>query len=114
MGIKDRLRLGKIVIGQCMGQVSDLLRHASRAGNTEGRNAGAGLHQQSVRVADMVGWVPELTKRSFSMAGKHATTRSARSTSVGVEAPKLEDLRAARSMASTTGGKAWPRIIGQI
>jgi hypothetical protein len=29
-----------------------------------------------------------------------------------VEAPKLAELRAARSIASTTGGNAWPRIIG--
>jgi hypothetical protein len=64
------------------------------------------------RMALMVASVPELTKRIFSMAGKHAVTRSARSASVAVDAPKLAEFRAALSMASTTGGKAWPRIIG--
>jgi hypothetical protein len=63
-------------------------------------------------MADMVASVPELTKRIFAMDGKQAVMRSARSASAAVDAPKLVELRAARSMASTTGGKAWPRIIG--
>ena len=64
------------------------------------------------RIADIVASVPELTKRIFSMTGYEIAMRSARSASAAVEAPKLADLRAARSMASTTGGKAWPRIMG--
>jgi len=64
------------------------------------------------RIADIVASVPELTNRSFSIAGKQATIRSAKSASAAVEAPKLADDRAARSIASTTGGNACPRIIG--
>ena len=64
------------------------------------------------RMALIVASVPELTNRRLSMAGKQATTRSARSASAAVDAPKLAELRAAHSIASTTGGKAWPRIIG--
>ena len=59
-------------------------------------------------MADMVASVPELTKRTFSMAGKASMTSSARSASVGVEAPKLVPLRAAWMMASRTSGSEWP------
>ena len=52
----------------------------------------------------MVASVPELTKRTFSIAGKASITSSARSASVGVEAPKLVPLRAAWTMASMTSG----------
>ena len=64
------------------------------------------------RMADIVASVPELTKRTFSIAGKASITSSASSASVGVEAPKLVPLRAAWTMASTTSGAAWPRISG--
>ena len=47
------------------------------------------------RMADMVASVPELTKRTFSTDGNASVTSSARSASVGVEAPKLVPLRAA-------------------
>ncbi len=67
---------------------------------------------RATRIADMVASVPELTKRSFSIDGTAEITISASSPSVGVDAPKLAPLAAARCIASTTGGWAWPRIIG--
>ena len=63
-------------------------------------------------MADMVASVPELTKRTFSTAGKASVTSTARSASVGVEAPKLVPLRAAWTMASITSGTEWPRMSG--
>ena len=60
----------------------------------------------------MVASVPEETKRSFSIDGTAAVTSSARSASAAVDAPKLAERAAACWIASTTGGKAWPRIIG--
>ena len=63
-------------------------------------------------IADMVASVPELTKRTFSIAGKASITSAASSASVGVEAPKLVPFRAASMMASMTSGAAWPRMSG--
>ena len=42
---------GEVVVGQGQGEVGDLFRHAGRAGNAEGRDAGAGFDQQAVGVA---------------------------------------------------------------
>ncbi len=41
----------QIVEGQGEGEAGNLLRHAGRAGNAEGGDAGAGLDQQAVGVA---------------------------------------------------------------
>ena len=64
-------------------------------------------------MADMVASVPELTKRSFSIDG---TAEIDELGEVGLGrrgcAEAGADCAAARWMASTTGGKAWPRIIG--
>ena len=70
------------------------------------------VNPRASRMADMVASVPELTKRSFSMEGTARMTSSARSASAAVEAPKLAEHAAACWIASTTGGKACPRIIG--
>src|SRR5439155_1127695 len=64
------------------------------------------------RMADMVASVPELTRRSISMAGMAWVIISASSASAGVLAPKLVPARAADSMALTTSEWAWPRMSG--
>ena len=60
----------------------------------------------------MVASVPELTKRTISIDGKVAVTRSASRTSSWVGAPKLVPRAAASPMAARTAGCAWPRISG--
>ena len=60
----------------------------------------------------MVASVPEDTKRTRSMVGTSRTTRSASSTSATHGAPNDVPRAAAFCTASTTGGYAWPRIIG--
>ena len=60
----------------------------------------------------MVASVPEDTKRTRSMVGTSRTTRSASSISATQGAPYDVPLAAAFWIASTTGGNAWPRIMG--
>ena len=60
----------------------------------------------------MAASVPELTKRSRSIDGMAATISSASSTSASDGAPNDVPRAAASTMARTTAGWAWPRIIG--
>jgi hypothetical protein len=60
----------------------------------------------------MVASVPEDTKRTFSREGTSRTTRSASSSSASQGAPYEVPRWAASCTALTTGGKAWPRIMG--
>ena len=51
MGGEGCLNSGEIVVGERERVLRGLRRNARRAGNAEGRNAGAGLDQQRVGVA---------------------------------------------------------------
>ena len=112
----------------------DLLRDASRAGDAEGGHAGAGLDQQAIGVAV----IAALELDDVFAAGEAAREADRRHGRLGaggdeaqlldgrqggddelgeiglgaVDAPKLAPCAAACWIASTTGGKAWPRIIG--
>ena len=59
----------------------------------------------------MVASVPELTSRTCS-TGVRATISSASSTSPGVAVPNDVPRGSAATVAATTAGCAWPRIIG--
>ena len=70
------------------------------------------VNPRAKRSAVIVASVPELTRRTFSMAGTRATKRSAISTSAAVGAPKPNPVVACSRTACTKGVKPWPWIIG--
>jgi hypothetical protein len=63
---------------------------------------------RATRTALIAASVPELTNRTRSSDGISARTRSARSTSSGLGAPKLVPRRAAAASAFTSPAGAWP------
>jgi hypothetical protein len=113
-----RLERGEVVVRDDGRQRRDLVGDARAARDREGRDAGAGGHEEPVAVAvvaavhlddplapgraprepraDMVASVPELTNRTISTDGTIAATRSARRTSSSVGAPYDVPRRIAR------------------
>ena len=73
---------------------------------------GRPVYPRARRMALIVASVPELTSRTFSIDGMASTISSASSFSATVGAPKLVPRCRAASMAATTAGWPWPRIIG--
>ena len=124
----------EVVVGQRQGELHELFRHSRRAGNSQRRHARAGLHQQGVAVPVIAAlelhdvlaigvstretdgrhrrFRPGADEAHFFDHRKRFDNQSARSASVGVEAPKLVPLRAAWTMASITSGTEWPRMSG--
>jgi hypothetical protein len=60
----------------------------------------------------MTASVPLDTSRSLSIDGMESRISSASSVSAPVGAPKVDPFAAARAIARTTFGCAWPRISG--
>ena len=67
---------------------------------------------RATRTALIAASVPELTKRTRSIAGINARTRSPSATSSGLGAPKLVPSRAAAATALTSPFGAWPWMSG--
>ena len=67
---------------------------------------------RATRTALIVASVPELTKRTRSIAGISDLTRSPRRTSSSEQAPKLVPLRTARVSAATSPAGACPWMSG--
>ena len=92
----DQQAVGVAVIAAL--ELDDVFAAGEAAGEADRRHGGFGAGADEAKLLDRRDSRPD--------------ERSARSASAGVDAPKLAECAAACWMASTTGGKAWPRIIG--